>query len=173
MFCRECGKMIQEGNKFCTGCGTKVQPISIKVNTEKINNGPIVEENKQVENPVNKVNSNNNNYNQNNTNVVKVKDKASVGFNVLAFFVPIVGLILFLVWKNETPKKAKAIGISALVGYILSIIVPIILAIIMFGISISSEVIVNDYDDKWKNDDYYYEDYDFDYDYDFNGKYNI
>lgn len=196
MFCRECGKMVQDGNKFCTGCGTKVEPISMNKNVEtetNQNSGPIVEENKKINNSVNNINTNtanNNNYSSNgyynannnysNTSfnnssyyVPNKKDKYSVGFNILSFFVPLVGLVLFLIWKEETPKKAKGIGISALVGYILSIIVPIIFAIIMFVMAYSSEVIIEDYDDNWLNDDYYYEDYDFNYKYKPNGKYNI
>ena len=27
MFCRKCGKQVQEGHKFCTYCGTKIEPI--------------------------------------------------------------------------------------------------------------------------------------------------
>lgn len=187
MFCRECGKMVQNGNKFCTGCGTKVEPISINKNIETVSSKPIVEEKQKINSSVNNTNINtinDNNYNNNYTNtnnnfsnsnsyLQNKKDKYSIGFNILAFFVPIVGLILFLIWKDETPKKAKGIGISALVGYILSIIIPIILFIIMFVISFSTETIINDYDDSWRNDYYYYEDYDFDYEHKFDGKYNI
>lgn len=59
---------------------------------------------------------------QNNGQTTTKEDKSSVGFNILSFFFPIVGLILFLVWKNETPIKAKGCGISALIGFIAGII---------------------------------------------------
>lgn len=36
---------------------------------------------------------------------------------VLGFFVPLVGLILFLLWQNTKPMTAKYIGIGALVGF--------------------------------------------------------
>lgn len=56
------------------------------------------------------------------------QDAKSIGFAILCFFFPIVGLILFLVWKDEKPLKAKSCGIGAIVGvavqilfYILSI----------------------------------------------------
>ena len=43
-------------------------------------------------------------------------DVESTGLNVLSFFIPIVGLILYIVFNNKTPLKAKAIGKWALIG---------------------------------------------------------
>jgi hypothetical protein len=42
------------------------------------------------------------------------------GWAVLGFFIPLVGLILFCVWrgKPESKKKAKAAGIGAIVGFV-------------------------------------------------------
>jgi len=53
---------------------------------------------------------------------VKNNDKANIGFAVLSFFIPLVGLILFIVWKSETPLKAKYCGIGALIGFIAPVI---------------------------------------------------
>ncbi len=44
-----------------------------------------------------------------------VQDASSFGFGVLGFCIPIVGLILYLIWKDKTPLKAKSAGIGALV----------------------------------------------------------
>ena len=44
------------------------------------------------------------------------KDTPSAGLNILSFFIPIVGLILYLVLKDEEPKKANAVGKWALIG---------------------------------------------------------
>jgi hypothetical protein len=49
-------------------------------------------------------------------------DKGSVGFGILSFFIPLVGLILFLVWHKEKPRKAKSAGIGALIGMVANII---------------------------------------------------
>ena len=131
MFCRECGKMIQEGSKFCIGCGTKVEPITMK------NNAVREKEVNTNDKTTTVVDSNTNaiNYgNKNNvSNQVNANDKRSIGLNIVSFLVPLVGLILFLVMKKETPKKAKAIGISALVGYILSIVVSVVFCIYIYG----------------------------------------
>lgn len=49
-------------------------------------------------------------------------DKNSIGLNILSFFIPIVGLILYLVNRKASPLKAKGIGIWALVGFAAGII---------------------------------------------------
>ncbi|MCL2315486.1 MAG: hypothetical protein FWC46_00155 [Actinomycetia bacterium] len=43
-------------------------------------------------------------------------DASSFGFAALGFFVPLVGLILWLVWRDQTPLKAKSAGTGALIG---------------------------------------------------------
>ncbi|MCB4902539.1 hypothetical protein KZP17_09005 [Bifidobacterium pseudocatenulatum] len=45
-------------------------------------------------------------------------DTGSFGWAVLGFFFPIVGLILFLVWKSEKPVSAKQAGMGALASVI-------------------------------------------------------
>lgn len=37
----------------------------------------------------------------------------------MGFCIPIAGLILFLVWKDNKPNTAKSAGIGALIGVIL------------------------------------------------------
>ena len=44
-----------------------------------------------------------------------VVDNGGFGWGLLGCCVPIVGLILFLVWKDTKPKTAKAAGVGALV----------------------------------------------------------
>jgi hypothetical protein len=45
-------------------------------------------------------------------------DASSIGFAILCFFIPLLGLILFLVWKDQSPLKAKSCGKGALAGVI-------------------------------------------------------
>lgn len=49
-------------------------------------------------------------------------DSGSFGWAVLGFLIPIVGLILFLVWRNTKPKSAKMAGIGAIVGFCINIL---------------------------------------------------
>lgn len=61
----------------------------------------------------------------NNNNVV---DNGGFGWGLLGFCIPIVGLILFLVWKGDKPKTAKAAGMGALI----SVIIGVVLYVLMF-----------------------------------------
>lgn len=49
-------------------------------------------------------------------------DSGSIGWGLLGFCVPIVGLVLFLVWRNEKPRTAKVAGVGALIAVIISVI---------------------------------------------------
>ena len=54
--------------------------------------------------------------------VVVSESGSQFGWGVLGFLIPIVGLILFLVWKDKKPSASKAAGIGALIGFVLNII---------------------------------------------------
>lgn len=51
----------------------------------------------------------------------KEEDGPNKGFSALSFFFPLVGLILYLVWKDTYPLRAKSCGVWALTGLIVSI----------------------------------------------------
>lgn len=59
-------------------------------------------------------------------------DAPSTGFSVLGFFFPVVGLILYLVWKDNLPLRAKSAGKGALIGAITSVSLTIITYIVYF-----------------------------------------
>ena len=42
-------------------------------------------------------------------------DTGSVWWGVLGFFIPVAGLVLYIVWHNSEPKNAKSAGIGALI----------------------------------------------------------
>lgn len=65
------------------------------------------------------------------------QDEASAGLKVLSFFFPLIGLILFCVYSQNTPNAAKEYGKWALIGFITGIVLTIIACIIM-GATISS-----------------------------------
>lgn len=64
-------------------------------------------------------------------NVRSNGDAPSFGYAVLGFFFPVVGLILFLVWRDEYPLRAKSCGKGALISVILSFVSGIIWGIIV------------------------------------------
>jgi len=53
------------------------------------------------------------------------RDTGNPLWGLLGFFFPIVGLILFLVWRDDRPKDSKSAGIGALVSLIMGIVVVI------------------------------------------------
>lgn len=100
MFCKNCGKEIDDGATFCPHCGASqgsTPPPQQKV--------------------------------------VDPNDKSSFGFALLGFLIPLVGLILFLVWKDSMPRRAHSCGKGALVAVILYVILWIIMMFVMCGIA--------------------------------------
>jgi hypothetical protein len=67
-------------------------------------------------------------------NITNENDIPSFGINVICFFIPIVGLILYLVTKDQTPKKAISAGKSALWGVGISVILTILSIFISMSI---------------------------------------
>jgi len=65
-------------------------------------------------------------------NMTVKPDGKSTGFAVLSFFVPVVGLILYLVWKNETPLKAKSCGKGALIGALVEVGLSCLITVLIF-----------------------------------------
>lgn len=64
-------------------------------------------------------------------------DSSSFGFALLGFLFPLIGLILYFVYEDKRPKRAKSVGKGALVGVITGIVVSILLAVATFFFSAS------------------------------------
>ena len=60
------------------------------------------------------------------------------GIKWLCFFIPLVGLILYLMWKDEKPVAAKECGKFALIGVVIGIVIAIIGNIILYSVMMSS-----------------------------------
>ncbi len=100
MYCRNCGHEVKDGDTFCTNCGALVDSSNNANNTNSTNN----------------TNENKVNYNSN----VYV-DHGNPSIAALSFFVPVMGLILFLIWKKLKPKTAKQAGKLALIGAVIKL----------------------------------------------------
>lgn len=68
------------------------------------------------------------------TQVQSAKEGGAVGWGILGFFIPIVGFILWLVWKDEHPARSRSAGIGCLVSVCLGVVGSIIYIIILFAI---------------------------------------
>lgn len=62
------------------------------------------------------------------------EDESAAGWGVLGFFLPIVGFILWLVWKSDFPKRSRAAGIGCLVSVCLSVVVVVVYFIVFAAI---------------------------------------
>lgn len=60
-----------------------------------------------------------------------VQDNGGFLWGLLGFCIPVVGLILFLIWKDQKPKTAKAAGIGALVSVILAVVCYVIMFVFL------------------------------------------
>ena len=130
-YCSQCGKELVQGAKFCQSCGTPVESAAV-AGTGAAGYGSA------------SANPSSGSYAgyyqqqnaQPNYNYVE-QDIPSTGLNVLAFFLPLVGLILYLVYIDSTPKRAKAIGKFALIGFGVGVALGIIGAVIQ-GVVLAS-----------------------------------
>lgn len=61
----------------------------------------------------------------------QVNDKKSTVLCILSFFIPLVGLILYLTQKDQTPIKAKACGKCALISFILQIVLYVVAMVLI------------------------------------------
>ncbi len=103
-FCTHCGAELLDEAVICPKCGCPVE--GSKQSSEQALNQPI-----------------------NNPQLESYGSKFGWGF--LGFCFPLVGLILFLVWKDSKPRSAKAAGIGAIIGFVVNVIVSILYGILL------------------------------------------
>ena len=122
MVCNKCNAPVNEGEKFCPGCGNDLSvnpPVQGDINTQPV-------EQAVVNNDTSSVNVGNA------VNVVPTQDKVNIWLVILSWFIPLAGLIIFFVQKKTSPKTAKASGICALISALLSLVVVILSFSLLF-----------------------------------------
>jgi hypothetical protein len=114
MFCGNCGKEIDENAKFCPYCGSATDSRT----------NPIIDtvSKNLVEQKV----------------MTKQNDSPALVPAILSCLFPIVGLILFLVWRKSSPQKAKICGKGTVVGLIIGVSFVVIKNVIFEGENIST-----------------------------------
>ncbi len=60
-------------------------------------------------------------------------DNGGFLWGLLGCCVPIVGLILFIMWKDQKPKTAKAAGVGALVCVVANVVFGLLFFILMLA----------------------------------------
>ena len=131
MFCKNCGKEINDKSSFCGECGTKLD-----ITTENESNNEIT--------PTHK-------------NTLSENDEPKTGIGiVLGLFLGIIGLVIgFCLYKDGTVARKTFIK-AWTTTFIISVIIGIIIGVIYY-VNITNEIneITNDYndylDDLYKN----------------------
>ena len=59
-------------------------------------------------------------------------EESSVGYSILSFFFPIIGIIFFAIWHDEFPKRAKACAISGSIGFVIGIVLFFIINFLLY-----------------------------------------
>ena len=65
----------------------------------------------------------------------QVVDNGGFLWGLLGCCIPLVGLILFLVWKDQKPKTSKAAGIGALVAVIAYVVFYVLMFVLGIGLT--------------------------------------
>lgn len=77
---------------------------------------------------------------QENTPAPANDDKGGFLWGALGCCIPIVGLILFLIWRTDKPKTAKSAGIGAIVGVVATILIYIVYFVLIIGLGVAGEL---------------------------------
>jgi hypothetical protein len=106
MFCPKCGTQNSEAAGFCTSCGASLKSTSSSTGGNAFGTPPPP--------PPSGGGPNND-------------PGADTILKVVAFCFPIVGLVLYFVWKNEKPKSANDVCKFAAIGFGVGIVLYIIM----------------------------------------------
>ena len=102
---------------FCKHCGTQLQDNTVICPNCGMNQEPVII-NQQP----------------------PVDDNGGFGWGLLGCCLPVVGLILFLVWRDTKPKTSRAAGIGALVSVIASVVFYIIYFVIILAFGVGAGI---------------------------------
>jgi len=105
-FCGACGSEVAGGNAFCPVCGSKLAD-----QLQGFGQMPPHSAAPGYGRPG------------------YVRDAPNAGFAVLGFFFPVIGLILYLVWRETLPLRARSAGKGAIIGVVIYVALVIIIAI--------------------------------------------
>ena len=120
MYCKNCGSKMNENAVVCVKCGVaRGNGNSYCTNCEKATN-------------LNAAVCLSCGYSLVNLQTQSsVEDDGNIGWGILGFSIPLIGLILYLVWKDSKPKSAKVAGKWALISFTIGFA---FITLIQFGI---------------------------------------
>ncbi len=120
--CTYCNKTFDDSVTYCPECGSKLEDdVQFTSNTQTNDSYAYYDQSAMQQN-------------MNANAEAKKEDAGSWGFGILSFLFPIVGFILFFVWRKEFPKKAKSCGIPALVSFLINIVSSVICMVFYYSL---------------------------------------
>ncbi len=127
MYCRNCGEQLNDNDRVCPACGTPV----VKTGPQGApNNGPQTYAYGGTDDAPRQT------YQYSGPEYQPSPDTGSKGWGVLGCCLPLIGLILFLVWKDDKPRSARSAGIGAIIGVALCVLT--IIALFALGVGLSA-----------------------------------
>lgn len=119
-YCTHCGNPVDDNAKFCVACGQPIAEREAEPESDFFDDARESESTDFFADEHSSVSS------EEEVKVVETEaknnERASIFLRIISFLFPIVGLILYCVWNKEYKRKAKDVGIPALVGFILGFI---------------------------------------------------
>ncbi|MFW5894836.1 MAG: PLDc N-terminal domain-containing protein [Bacillota bacterium] len=94
-YCEKCGEPLEPHYEVCPNCGNKLQ------REEKSQTASSSDASRPRPD----------------------EEDDTAGWAVLSVFFPVVGVILYVLWKESRPKASRSVGNAAIVGFILHTIV--------------------------------------------------
>lgn len=141
-YCLHCEKEIPDGYSICESCNTiinanaqhpsqQVPPQQIQhrqVPDQQRRNNPHQQQQQSYQQEQQSYQQQQQLYQQQ-YGITDPADAPSAGFAFLGFLIPVLGFILWLVWKDKSPRKAKSCGKGALISLIIHVVFYIIVFI--------------------------------------------
>lgn len=93
MYCEKCKREFDENQGICPYCSEN----NIEVTLEKDSDYVRIDEDEDEDENVH-------------------EEGSGIGWGILSFIIPLVGIILFFAWMNYKPKASKAAIIGAILG---------------------------------------------------------
>ncbi len=128
MFCKNCGSQLNDESVPCPNCGYFEQPYNPNQNKNQ-------QYSQTGSNNHQQQNQQYYQYNNQPPRNMPAPDDGGFLWGLAGCCVPILGLVLFLIWKDEKPNTAKAAGIGALISVGLSIVYVVVMFIIGFMVA--------------------------------------
>lgn len=134
-FCTNCGNKLENDELLCPNCNSyQERPESTRV--DGMSNGNALESSYQqppYQQPGQPMYQQPPQQQYQNYQPQAPVDNGGFGWGLLGCCVPVAGLVLYLIWKDQKPRTAKAAGIGALVSVAIAVVYYII--IIAFGVT--------------------------------------